>query len=64
MEELIDKLNGLELIKQEQEHRESLTMSFLRSIGEILQQTNQMASDVLLEIENEYVKILDTLEGI
>ncbi len=62
MEELIDKLNGLELIKQEQEHRESLTMSFLRSIGEILQQTNQMASDVLLEIENEYVKILENLD--
>jgi len=33
-------------------------------IGEILQQHNQLASNVLLQIENEYVKILDTLEGI
>ena len=64
MEELIDKLNGLELIKQEHEHRADVVMNFLRIIGEILQQTGEEAASVLLEIENEYVKILENLDVI
>ncbi len=64
MEELIDRLNGSELIINQHETRDEKVKEFLYKIGEILQQHNQLASNVLLQIENEYVKILDTLEGI
>jgi len=64
MEELIDRLNGSELIINQHETRDEKVKEFLYKIGEILQQSNQLASNVLLQIENEYVKILDTLEGI
>ena len=64
MEELIDRLNGSELIINQHETRDEKVKEFLYKIGEILQQSNQLASNVLLQIENEYVKILDILEGI
>jgi len=62
MEELIDKLNGLELMVQAHDERDELVMNFLKELGEILQQTGAKTTVVLTEIENEYVKFLETLD--
>tara|TARA_R110002167_G_scaffold84456_2_gene229659 strand:- start:2599 stop:2793 length:195 start_codon:yes stop_codon:yes gene_type:complete len=64
MEELIDRLNGSELIIQQHESRDEKIKEFLYILGETLAETNQLASSILRKIETEYINILNTLEGI
>tara|TARA_R110002072_G_scaffold150823_2_gene299468 strand:+ start:1275 stop:1469 length:195 start_codon:yes stop_codon:yes gene_type:complete len=64
MEELIDRLNGSELIIKQHETRDDKVKEFLFLLGEVLSETDQLASSVLRRVETEYINILNTLEGI
>tara|TARA_R110002012_G_scaffold319814_2_gene541424 strand:- start:113 stop:310 length:198 start_codon:yes stop_codon:yes gene_type:complete len=65
MEELIERLNGSELIITQHETRDEILKEFLFILGKILSETDEFSTTSVLEnIEKEYVKILDALEGI
>ena len=65
MEELIDRLNGSELIIQQHETRDEKVKEFLFLLGEILSEADEFSTASLIErVEKEYINILNSLEGI